>query len=294
MLRFTLVLVALVASGCTTHVVRQSTLFTPPSAGLPQTSHGRADVMLGGSGTTFIETHSRPASEDGGAWLTRGQLDGQVAVRINRFVSVRAAGFLGIPEGAIASDPTTLERPGRVAWGAGPIATFGYASEDEPFFTRAELGVLVGFFPSVLLVTSIEPCPCTTAREEHESFMPIVHGGLAAGYWATDFLAVSAGLVLRNQPSTSFDVEFGVVDEGHAAIRFGELAAIPWMAVELEIEHAVGIVVQAQLPILGEIAFGPTLSLGVRALIGDGPTTTPRARETDRERRDQVPVESDI
>lgn len=269
---------------CATHTVRQSTLFAVPSAGPPQTSHGRADVFVGGSGSTFVDTHSRPASETSGSWLTQGQLDGQVAVRVHRVVAVRAAGFVAIPEGAVAPDPTTLERPSKVAFGAGPIVSVGHAAEDDPFFARVEAGLIFGFFPSVLLVTREESwwssCPCPTRREEHLGLMPIVHGGLSAGYWVTDFLALSGGIVLRNQPRSAFRGEFSVGPRsGEARIDFGDLAGIPWVAAELEIERMVGIVAQVQLPILGDQLFGPTLSIGVRGVIGTGPRTVPEMTE---------------
>lgn len=265
-------------SGCVSHTVRQSTLFAVPSAGPPQTSHGRADVFVGGSGTTFVDTHSRPPSTSSGSWLAPGQLDAQVAVRVHRAVSVRAAGFVAIPEGAVAPDPTTLERPSLVAFGAGPIASIGHAAEDDPFFGRVEVGVLVGFFPSVLLVSD-DACACGSAREEHLSFMPILHGGLTAGYWVTDFLALSGGVVLRNQPRPAFRGEFGAIDHGEARIDFGDLAGIPWVAAELEIDHRVGFVAQLQLPILADQLFGPTLSIGVRGVLGTGPRTAPEITE---------------
>ena len=265
---------SLLLSGCATHLVRQSTLFAPPSAGPPQTSHGRVDGLVSGSGTTFIETQSRPADPESGSWLSRGQLDGQLAVRVSRFFSIRATGFVGFGEGAVAPRPTELERPGPVAFGGGPIASLGYAAEDEPFFARAELGVILGFYPSVLLVTSVEPCPCTITREEHLSFMPIVHGGVAVGYWLHEMFALSGGVVLRNQPALAQSGELGVVDEAVASIDFGGLAGIPWIAAELEIDHTVGIVAQVQMPLMADALLGPTLSLAVRGVIGQGPTGT--------------------
>jgi hypothetical protein len=260
-------------AGCATHTVRQSTLFATPTAGAPPTSHGRADLYVGGSGTTYIETHSRDPSTTGGSWLTRGQIDGQVGIRIHRFVGIRIAGFVGLPDGAVAPDPTTLERPSAVVFGAGPIGSFGYATEDDPFFVRAEFGLSLSFMPSVLSVTDMSgPCPCPTSREEHLSFMPVVQGGLLAGYWVLPELALSGGLVLRNQPRRAFSGEFGTLDSGSAQLDFGDLAAVPWVALEVEIERAVGIVVQLQYPILGDVLFGPTISGGVRGVFGEGPS----------------------
>jgi hypothetical protein len=108
--------------------------------------------------------------------------------------------------------------------------------------------------------------------------MPIIHGGLAAGYWVTDFLALSGGVVLRNQPELKFRGDFGVIEEATAALAFGSLAGIPWIAAEVEIDHTVGIVGQIELPILGDVLFGPTLSIGIRGVIGHGPTMTRRPK----------------
>jgi hypothetical protein len=259
-------LLALALGACATHTVRQSTLFAPPSAGAPATSHGRFDAFAGGTGVTYVETRSRPATSESGSYLARGQTDYQLAARIGRFFSVRAEGATAFAEGATAPDPTTLERPSGIAGWVGPIVGLGWATEDDPFFFHAEIGSLVGIYPSVLLVTDIERGG--TTREEHLSTMPIVHGAISAGYWVAPEVALSAGFVFRNQPRRlATTTAFAVVERASASISFGNLAAVPWIAMEIELERTVGFVMQIQLPITGDVVLGPAITLGMRAVI---------------------------
>src|SRR4029077_5748594 len=102
---------ALLAAGCTTYHVRQSSLV--PAMALPPepVSRGVADLYLGDSTVTFLSEPEPAPDSQAGMWVARPNLELAGTLRPLENLGFRMLGMDSLSEGAIRTAPTTLHAP---------------------------------------------------------------------------------------------------------------------------------------------------------------------------------------
>lgn len=249
-------------AGCAGRAVLQSALVPLAEPAPPPTSHGAGDVYAAASGLSFFAPTGEP---DLGHHVPAAQLHVAATVRPRSGWTLRPLAVLAIPEGAT---PLALDiglRPREPSVSAGLDVGYVIGSERTGYLVRPHVGI------AVLGVAMRIEDPEGTSPHRDLGWMAVIEGGLDGGYWVASWLLLTAGIDLRNAPRVPSRIALFDGDEP-PVVRFGAFALAVRVAAEIELEHAVGIVLAASVPALGSpFEPYPILTLGLRAIFGDAP-----------------------
>lgn len=255
---------------CSTATLDQSAIVPLPVV-IPTTTHSRFDAIAIG---TVRPDPNVPGGENA-VWVPRGQVDAAGTLRVTRFFSIRLLGGVGPAAGATPAPSVTLPNPSSTAGNIGFSVGTGYMSEDAAVGFRVHVGVLGALMPTALSERATPGAPAPLSSWSSLAVMAVIVGG--ADLWGRleDWLGVYGALQLRNEPrfASSFTA---CVDHLSPHVDFGRVIGLAAVGVEFEIDHSFGITVGATLPIGSDLAVYPMPSVGVRGLVGPGPSSTLR------------------
>ncbi len=261
------------ASGCSTFLVRESSL-VPAATPLPPPSFdSAADLFVGDSTVAFLSEPETAPNENVGLWIPRTQLDGSIAVRFAENQGMRFFYRRGLSAGAMRAAPTTLGNPGHdtQTWGAGLMLRVPTSSPAWDLRLTLDAGMVE--VPTHIEATCASRCsssrPAAPIEDYGHPWVALLSLGLAVHYRANGDVGLWGGVVTQTHPTNTAQLTSTTID---ANVRSGPLNPIVVLGADLHLGSHVSIVPEVSLPVLAApVRYGPIVSVGLRGSFGPSP-----------------------
>jgi hypothetical protein len=256
-------LLILLAPGCTTFHVRQSSLVPAATPAPPPSFDRRADLYVGDTTVVYIDEPELAPNSDAGLWIPRHQFDGALALRFNRWWGMRVIYRHGLNTGATPAAPTTMERPAGDVWGAG-FGVFARAPLGEELELQFETDVMTMSIPSFVIVTDLE-AGGSTSNDEREA-EPIIAAAFGLSWRPSHEFRLWVDVGVQNHPTNIREFD-SATPEGE--VDMGPANLVASVGTEVHLSEGFSVIPQIQLPVTAApVRYGPILGIGLRGELG--------------------------
>jgi hypothetical protein len=261
---------ALVACASLPEARQQATFAPAPTAVLPPSFEGVAEVAFGDATMLGLYAPQRRTNDDAALFVPRTQLEGSVSLRLSRRVRLRLPYVLAPSLGALRVNPSGMPSPDEAAWGLG----FGFAWRSGGFGERWNLDLV--FDASVLSIPSLQRLSVRVPGEVVRAPAPQGALTLSPGYRVSRGVRPLVVVTLRNQVSNVRS--FGAYDLGTSGLDPWNFYVTFGLGAELTPTCGLSVTPMLQWPLGGVLAvYGPVVSLLVHGSFGRRSEDTCRA-----------------
>jgi hypothetical protein len=244
---------------------------TLPTAPPVAATSGRLAIDLGASVPTDV--WAAPSGGDSGIAVPSVQPDGGLSLVLANFVALR--GFFGVGVGEGRRQITgRIVAPTDAAWTGGLGASFRFLFAEDLVFV--DLAPSLGFavLPSAFRITRHPYCeypdacaPDSTYETAYWEVMPFFATSARLGVRPLEWLALHAGLTVRNQPNN--EAAFGTGDDPGSSVSAGPIGLVLHIGTQIDFIDALGLRAELQWPVVGSgLDYGPIVSIALQGRVG--------------------------